>query len=236
MKTFAIALLVTAAAMPVLAQQPIPPATPVIVTSGEGVVKRAPDRAFVAIAAEPRAPTAPEAQKLNTDAMTAVLEKIKSLGVAAEAIQTTGYTLQPDYEYQNGRQNVRGYISRNQVDVRVDDLAKLGDIMANAVGTGATNVSCVRFDLKDRHGAESEALRLAVRDARRRADAAASGANVKIVQVMRIDEQRDMDVVRPMPMAMARGGVEMSAAPPPVPVEAGQIEVRARVTLTVRVE
>src|SRR3954469_17255106 len=235
MKTFAVALLVTAAAMPVPAQQPIPPATPVIVTSGEGVVKRAPDRAFVAIAAESRARTAPEAQKLNTDAMTAVLEKIKSLGVAAEAIQTTAYTLQPDYEYQNGRQNIRGYVARNQVDVRVDALPKLGDIMASAVGTGATNVSGVRFDLKDREAAESEALRIAVRDARRRADAAASGAGVRVVQVVRIDEQRDTEIVRPMPMAMARtAGSEMVQTA--VPVESGQIEVRAHVTLTVSIQ
>jgi len=222
------------AATPVLAQQAPPPPPPVIVTSGEGVVKRAPDRAWVSIAAESRARTAPEAQRLNTDAMTAVLDKIKSLGAAADAIQTTGYTLQPDFEYQNGRQNLKGYIARNQVEVRVDTLSKLGEIMANAVGSGATNVSSVRFDLKDREAAESEALRMAVRDARRRADAAASGAGVRVIQVWRIDEQRDMDVVRPM--AMARGGMVDMAQAAPVPVEAGQIEIRSRVTMTVRIE
>lgn len=229
------ALLLAAMATPALAQQSTAPVTPVIVTSGEGVVRRAPDRAFVAIAAESRAKTALEAQKLNTDAMTAVIDKIKSFGVPAEAIQTTGYTLQPDYEYQNGRQTLRGYVARNQVEVRVDTLSKLGDVLANAVGTGATNVSGVRFDVKDREAAEGEALRLAVRDARRRADAAASGASVRIVQVMRIDEQRDLDVVRPMPMAMARtAGSEFVQAA--VPVEGGQIEIRSRVTLTVRIE
>lgn len=222
-------------AAPAFAKQPVQPTPPVIVTSGEGIVKRAPDRAWVSIAAESRARTAPEAQKLNTDAMTAVLDKIKGLGVAAEAIRTTAYSVQPDFEYQNGRQNLRGYIARNQVEVRVDDLPKLGEIMANAVGTGATSVSGVRFDLKDREAAETEALRLAVRDARRRADAAASGAGVKIVQVWRIDEQRDIDVVRPMAMPMARGGMEM-AAPAAVPIESGQIEVRSHVTLTVRIE
>jgi hypothetical protein len=232
MKILVLAL--TLLASPAFAQQPVPKPDPVIVTSGEGIVKRAPDRAWVSIAAESRARTAPEAAKLNTDAMTAVLDKIKSLGVAAEAIRTTNYTVQPDFEYQNGRQNLRGYIARNQVEVRVDDLPKLGEIMANAVGTGATNVSGVRFDLKDRDAAEQEALRMAVRDARRRADAAASGAGVKIVQVMRIDEQREVDI-RPMPMAMARAGM-MDAAPAAVPVESGQIEVRARVTLTVRIE
>jgi hypothetical protein len=233
MKTLALALILLAS--PAFAQQRLDPTTPVIVTNGEGIVKRAPDRAFVNIAAESRARTAPEAQRLNTDAMNAVLEKIKAQGVPADAIQTTGYTLQPEFDYQNGKQTLRGYVARNQVDVRVDTLSKLGEVMANAVGTGATNVGGVRFDLKDRDAAESEALRMAVRDARRRAEAAASGAGVKIQQVLRIDDQSEVSV-RPMPMPMARAGMTTEMALVAVPVEGGEIEIRARVTLTVRVE
>jgi uncharacterized protein YggE len=231
MLAFALVLLAT----PAVAQQRVDPTTPVIVTSGEGVVRRAPDRAFVGIAAESRARTAAEAQRLNTDAMTAVLDKIKAQGIPADAVQTTGYTLQPEFDYQNGKQTLRGYVARNQVEVRVDALSKLGDVMASAVGVGATNISGVRFDLKDRDAAESEALRMAVRDARRRADAAASGAGVRIQQVLRIDDQTDVNV-RPMPMAMARAGMTAELAAKAVPVEAGEIEIRARVTLTVRVE
>ena len=152
-------------AAPAAAQQPPPPPA-VIVTNGEGLVKRAPDRAWVTIAAESRARTAQEAQRLNTDAMTAVIEKIKSSGIPADAVQTTGYNLQPEFDYANGKQSLRGYVARNQVQVRVDTLAKTGDVITAAVATGATNVSGVRFDLKDRDGAEREALRLAVRDAR----------------------------------------------------------------------
>ena len=159
-------------------------------------MKQAPDRAWVTIAAESRARTAPEAQRLNTDAMTAVLEKIKAAGIPADAIQTTGYNLQPEFDYANGKQTLRGYVARNQVQVRVDALAKTGDVIAAAVGTGATNVSGVRFDLKDRDAAEREALRLAVHDARRRADAAATGAGVQIDRVIRIEEQRDWPTSR----------------------------------------
>jgi uncharacterized protein YggE len=217
-------------AAPAAAQQP--PAPPVIVTMGEGLVKQAPDRAWVSIAAESRARTAQDAQRSNTDAMTAVVEKIKASGIPAEAIQTTGYNLQPEFDYANGKQTLRGYVARNQVQVRVDALAKTGDVIAAAVATGATSVSNVRFDLKDRDTAEREALRLAVRDARERATAAASGAGVQIDRVIRIEEQRDMgDIVRPMPMA-AQMMMRTEAGPAATPIEAGEIEIRARVTLT----
>ena len=205
----------------------------VIVTTGEGVMKQAPDRAWVTIAAESRARTAQEAQRLNTDAMKAVVEKIKASGIPADAIQTTGYNLQPEFDYANGKQTLRGYVARNQVQVRVDALAKTGDVIGAAVGSGATNVSGVRFDLKDRETAEREALRLAVQDARQRANYAATGAGVTIDRVVRVEEQRDgPDMPRPMQMMAMRSEAAQSA----VPVEAGEIEVRARVTLTVSVK
>jgi uncharacterized protein YggE len=206
------------------------PAPPVIVTTGEGVVKQAPDRAFVTIAAESRARSAQEAQRMNVDAMTAVIDKIKSLGIPAEAIQTTGYNLQPQFDYANGKQTLRGYIARNSAQVRVDALAKTGEIISAAVETGATSVGDVRFDLKDRDKVEREALRRAVQDARGRADAAASGAGVTIDRVLRIEEQRDQDIVRPMRMATLTESASVQAAP--APIEAGEIEIRAHVTLT----
>ena len=213
--------------------QNAPPPPAVIVTSGEGVVKQAPDRAWVSIAAESRARTAQEAQRMNTDAMNAVLEKIKTLGIPADAIQTAGYNLQPEFDYQNGKQTLRGYVARNSVQVRVDALAKTGEVISAAVGSGATNVSGVRFDLKDRDAVEREALRRAVQDARQRANYAATGAGVSIDRVIRVEEQRDMGGdPRPMPMMAMRSEAAQAA----VPLEAGEIEIRSRVTLTVSIK
>ena len=232
--SFPLLFVLVALAAPAAAQQPAGPAPAVIVTSGEGLVKRAPDRAWVTIGAESRARTAPEAQRLNTDAMTAVNERIKAAGIPADAIQTTGYNLQPEFDYVNGKQTLRGYVARNQVQVRVDTLGKTGDVIAAAVATGATNVSGVRFDLKDREGVEREALRVAVQDARQRANAAATGAGVTIDRVIRVEEQREIvDGPRPMQMNMAM--MRQESAQVAVPIEAGEIEVRARVTLTVAI-
>jgi uncharacterized protein len=204
---------------------------PVVVTTGEGVVKRAPDRAWVTIAAESRARTPQEAQRANTDAMTSVTQRLKTSGIAAEAIQTTMFDLQPEFDYANGKQTLRGYVARNQVQVRVDELPKLGEVIAAVVGSGATNIGGVRFDLKDRDAAEREALREAVADARKRADAAVAGANMRVERVTRIEEQREFSPGPPRPMQMAmRGG--MAEKQTAVPIEAGEIEIRIRVSLT----
>ena len=203
---------------------------PVVVTSGEGVVSRAPDRAWVMLAAQSRAKTPREAQKLNADVMTAVLQKLKAAGLDAEAIQTRGYDLQPEYDYANGRQTLRAYVARNNVEIRVDELPRVGEFIDLAVSGGATNVGGVRFDVKNRAGLERDALRIAVEDARGRAEAAAAGARMKVERVVRIEEHRaDAPPPRPVMMAMRAEAGQAAAEPP---IEAGQIEIRSVVTLT----
>lgn len=204
---------------------------PVVVTHGHAVVKRAPDRAWVTIAAESRARTPGEAQKLNADAMSAVMEKLKAAALPADAIRTVGLDLQPEFDYANNRQTLRGYLARNAVEVRVDDLPRLGSILEGAVSAGATNVSGVRFDVKDRDAAEREALRLAVADARARADAAVAGAGVKVERILRIEEERTMPVIpQPRIAMMQQEGMRVMSGEPPV--APGEIEIRSHVTLT----
>ena len=156
LKAFATAALLASATVAGAQTQTPAPDLSVVVASGEAVVKRAPDRAFVSIAAESRARTSRDAQLLNAEAMTAVLAKLKSTGIPGDGIQTTGYDIQPEFDYANGKQTVRGYVARNSIEVRVDELPKLGDILDIAVGAGATSVAGVRFDLKDRTGAEAQ--------------------------------------------------------------------------------
>lgn len=202
---------------------------PVIVTTGEGVVKAAPDRVWVTIAAESRAKSPREAQRANADAMKAVLDKLKALGLPADAIRTSGYDLQPQFDYVNGRQSLREYVARNTIEVRVDDVTRAGEVLDAAVGSGATSVSGVRFDLKDRSAAEREALKKAVADARGRADAAAAGANLRVDRVVKIEEQRVI-VPEPRPMMMARQSMVADTAGPPI--TPGELEIRATVTMT----
>lgn len=234
MKTIAVAVFAIALAVPVAAQVPVgPQERPVVITAGEGVVKRAPDRAWVSISAESRARNPRDAQRANADAMTAVTQRLKAAGLAADAIRTTAYDIQPEFDFNSGKQTLRGYVARNAIEVRVDELARVGEVVDLAVGSGATSVGGVRFDLKDRSAAEREALRLAVADARGRADAAASGAGARVDMVVRIEEQRAFgSEPRPVMMAMRASG-DMARETPITP---GELEIRATVTLTATIK
>jgi uncharacterized protein YggE len=163
--------------------------------------------------------------------MKAVDSALTKAGLPESAIRTTSYSLQPDMEYVNGRGRVRGYIARNQVEARVDDLKKLGPVLDAAGSAGATSIAGLRFDIKDREGVEREALRLAVQDAMERAKSMASGADKSLGSIIRIEEHREgpiQPVYRTATMAMAE-------APAQTPINPGELEIRARVTLTVAI-
>jgi uncharacterized protein len=210
------------------AQQGTIPEPPVVVTSGEGLIQATPDRAWITITAESRAGNPRDAQRRNADAMTPVIDKLRAAGIPSDAIRTIGYDLQQEWDFVNNQRVSRGYVARNTIDVRVDAIARIGELLEMAVGSGATSVGGVRFDLKDRAKLEREALRLAVEDARARADAAAAGAGRSIDHVLRIDAQTGSAPV-PIPrVAMLR---EQAASETP-PIAAGQMEIRSQVTLT----
>jgi uncharacterized protein YggE len=210
------------------AQEPTAPQVPVIVTVGEAVVRRAPDRAFVTVSVETRAKSPREAQRLNAEAMTAVQQRLVQARVAKDAIRTTGYDLQQDFDFVQGKRVPREFAARNGVEVRVEDIDKTGEVVDAVVQSGATSVSGIRFDLQDRAAVEKEALRLAVAEARARAEAAAAGAGRAVDRILRIEDSRDVSISPPRPMM----SVARMAGPAETPIEPGLIEIRARVTLT----
>ena len=141
------------------AAQSNPPEPPVVVASGEGVVKAAPDQAWVRIGAENRSKNPTDAQQQNAQAMSAVQQNLAALGIAKDAITTVAIDLQIEYDYANGRQTPRGYVARNTIEVRVDELSRLGEVLDAAVGSGATLLHGLRFDLKNRETLERSMAR-----------------------------------------------------------------------------
>jgi hypothetical protein len=231
--TLGVAALLLLLRGPAFAQIPSPPAEPSITTTGEAVIRRAPDRSFVTAAVETRARDPRDAQRQNAATMTAVQQRLEAAGVAGDAVRTLGYSIQQEVDWVNGRRVLREYLARNAIEVRLDAIERTGEILDTVVQAGATAVTDVRFDLVDRAGAEREALRLAVIDARARADAAAAGAGLTVDRVLRIDDSRQsFQPPRPM-LAMAREAADMQVA---TPIEAGDIEIRAQVTLTVAIK
>jgi uncharacterized protein YggE len=220
---FALAITISAQESPAVANN----AVPTVVVNGEATISRPPDVAYLTLSVESRARNPRDAQRQNADASAGVQKQIAGAGLDKDAVRTLGLWLEQEFDNNNGRRTPRDFVARNTLELRIDDVARAGEIADAVVQGGATSLSGIWFDLKDRAGAEREALRLAVADARRRAEAAAAGAGRSLDRILRIEDTRPEVVVAPRMMMMRAEGAAAQTA-----VEPGLIEVRARVSLT----
>ena len=212
----------------------------VILTHGQATVKRAPDRAWFTVSTETRDAKSADARQKSAEIMTSIQNALKATGLPVDAVRTTGFSLTPEMSWTNGVGQVRGYVVRNEVEVRVDELDKLSQVIdaLNSPKSAALTVSGPRFDLRSREAAEQDVLRLAVENALARAQAIATGARRSLGAIMRIEEQgvsTDLPQPRPMMRATAPAGRAGGAAvaEPATPITPGVIELRAEVTIAV---
>lgn len=199
-----------------------------VTTTGEASAKRAPDQAWVTVGVEARAAKSQDAQKQAAGVMTAIGQQLEALGIPKDAIRTVGFSLNADWDYSNNKRTLRGYVVSNQVEVRVDDVAKVADVLDRSIAAGGNNINGVRWDIKDRDAAEREALADAVRDARARAEAAVGAAGASLGAVVSISEQR---FSQPRPMAMMRMQAGVAGDMAETPISPGEIEIRSMVTV-----
>ncbi len=104
----------------------------------------------MSVSVETRARVPRDAQQQNADAMSAVQQKLVDAGIPKDAIRTTGYSIQQEFDFTNGRRVPRDYVARNGIEIRLDAVERVGEILDLVVQAGATSVLGVRFDVKDR--------------------------------------------------------------------------------------
>ena len=160
---------------------------PTISVSGEGRVEAAPDCATISIGVTSFDRDATKVQNENSRIATDVINSITSLGIDRKNIRTGNYNFQQRYRYDDkGKQIFDGYEVNNTVTVAVNDLSKVGKVIDTALASGANRIDSLNFGIRDRENFQSDALKLAVRDARRKAEIVASELGKRIVGIVNV--------------------------------------------------
>jgi uncharacterized protein len=196
-----------------------------ITVTGEGIVQTQPDQATISLGVTTNGDTAAKALADNNAALTMVLGRLKSAGVADADLQTSNLSLSPNYTgYDSGSTpTIAGYIATNMLDVRVRDLAGLGTILDAAVTDGANTINGITFGLAESTAVMNDARTAAVADAKARAEVLATAAGAKLGKLVSVTETG----IYPGPAPMFR-----QAADSGVPIQSGQIGMTSNVTVT----
>jgi uncharacterized protein len=156
--------------------------------SGTGAVNVKADEATIILGAYTEGKEASTAIDENAALMTNIIKALKELGLTDSNIETTTYTVYPNYNYEV--RMVIGYQVTNLVRVEVTDFTKLGKIIDAASAAGANRIDSISFGLRDATLAQMklDAYNIAIADVKTKSTVLASGLGVKIVGVQSISE------------------------------------------------
>ena len=200
----------------------------VLTVSGQGEVHGTPDQAMLSAGVVTSARTAASALADNSRAMNEVFATLKRAGIADKDMQTSNFSVQPQYATdKNGNtlQDITGYQVSNTVNVRVNEMSKVGPTLDALVSSGANSIGDIAFTIKDPKPLLAEARAAAVADAIARAQTLARAAGVTLGPITSIGENSYSE---PRPLYR----VAMAAAPAQTPIAAGEESVTAGVSIT----
>lgn len=203
--------------------------------AGEGEAFLAPDMAVMQLTVTREGDTARAALDANSSAMQQVLDAMREAGVEERDLRTSQFSIQPRYRHPPRRQDgtqeppsIVGYQVSNSLEVRVREVASVGEVLDRAVSLGVNQDGQIQWTNADPREAVDAARKAAVSDALARARTLAGAAGVRLGEILEISEQSGSPA--PMP-AMLRSSAMMSAES--VPVATGENAYRVRVSLRI---
>jgi uncharacterized protein YggE len=232
----AVTITVLGVALPATAQwsASIPPARTVTVTA-EGMTTATPDLAEITFSVVSQGQNPQALTTDNTAKMNAVLQFVSSQNIATSDVATTGYDLQPNYQYNNnGNQqpSISGYTLTQTVTVKIHDLTNVATVLSGLAPLGVNQIGGVDFTLNDPDSFLGVARADAINKARAKAQELASEAGTSLGAVVNISENGI--VPRPLPVFAMAGtsGMAVPAAASTPNIQPGSQDVTDDVTIT----
>lgn len=159
-----------------------------IEVSGTGEVTLEPDIATFSIQVSEKGETTKEAQREANGKMSVLLSTLRANGIAEKDLKTTAITLRPSYIWVENKQVLDGQVAAQSLSVTVRDLAKLGSIIDELATVSNISLNSIVLDKEDKSEGMAEARRLAVANARTKADLYAQESGTEVSNVVTISE------------------------------------------------
>ena len=199
-----------------------------ITVTGEGIENIATSQAIVRLGVEVQGKEAGKVQQETANRSDAVVKFLRSRQV--EKLETTGISLQPNYDFSNNQRRLIGYIGANLISFQID-IAQAGSLIDEAVKVGATRIDGVSFT------AGESAIAAAQRTALIKATEQAREQATIVLQALGLVPKETVSIQvgntsNPVPIARSEA-VFRSADAASSPVIGGEQTLRAAVTLEI---
>lgn len=167
--------------------------------TGSAEVTAVPDTAMISLGINKTSSTVESAKEQVNEIINKITRDVKNLGVDEKDIKTSNFSVNPDYDYINGRETPKGYTVSATIDVRLDSIDKANSAIDVATRDGATQVGGVQFVLDDEEKAklEEEARAEAIKKAKIKAASIARAAGIRLGRIVDVQESGGGNEPRP---------------------------------------
>lgn len=174
----------------------VPEAKREVFVSGTGSIQLEPDTAYLQLGIVTEHEQAQGSQEKNAEISKEVVKALEVLGIEKKDIRTVHYGIQPMYKYAENRQpELIGYQTTQNLSITIRKLDLLGSALDEAVKAGANRVNQISFGVNDSQEAQMQALDLAVKDARKRAEVALKADGEKVLKMTQLSISGGMNPV-----------------------------------------
>ncbi len=204
-----------------------------ISVNGEGKVYTKPDIAMVSLSVVSEGKRVIDVQNENSKKANQVIKFLKESSIAEKDIKTTGYNLYPIYNYEERTPRIVGYGINQTVEAKVRNLDKVGDILEGAVLSGANQISSLYFKVDKDEEFKERARKLAIEDAKKKAEKLSSQIGVKLIKISGYSESGSVPpIYRNLELqeTLGMGGGETPS------IQTGENEIIVNVTLTYEID
>ncbi|SOC36383.1 SIMPL domain-containing protein [Ureibacillus acetophenoni] len=196
----------------------------VITVNGNGEISVPPNFAEIRIEVVTQSEDLSEAQRENANKMNQVIQALLSLGIFREDIQTSSFSVFPQYDYVDGRQVFRGYEVTNALTVKIRNINQVGIVIDTAIRNGANRISSLEFKLDNENLYYNQALQIALYNAVEKARTIAESMNLPMhpLPIEIVEESVEAPPILYRAVAMTQESLQ-------TPIEQGLITINARV-------
>jgi hypothetical protein len=202
-----------------------------ISVSGEGRASAAPDTALLNIGVSTKEMTVAEANSEVQAAIGRLLDSLKGNGVAEKDIQTSQFSINPEYDYQYNQQKLTGYRVTHMLQVKVRDIDRAGEVIDDSVEAAGNlvQVGSISLTIDDTAALRSQAREQAMADASAKAQELARLAGVELGKPTYISESS----VTPYPqIRYDSSALAAEPAQAQTTISPGELEVVVSVQIT----
>ena len=160
-----------------------------IAVQGEGKVFAEPDVFLLDLSVSKLANSTADAQKTTKQVMDQIISLAKGLNIDAKDIQTTNLSINPEYDYLNGTQTIKGYRANHSLTLKIRKLDTVDAIIPKISFDNDIQISSMRYDIDDKTAFYSQARKLAYEKAEQKAKELAWLASVSLDKAISISDQ-----------------------------------------------